>query len=183
MKAKPLNEQEIANLFAEFYCELKKYASVFAYSVDIAEDSAQSSFIKLCKNKPVFDNTECAKHWLKKVARNCLFTFYKKNKRYIFLDPQESPSEIKNLDPVIDLASGFEILASSEDEIKFKTSLANSINKLTKKQKQVIELRYFHDLSYEQIAKKTKSKVTNVGFLLNEAKNNLKKHLLNEAKI
>jgi hypothetical protein len=34
-----------------------------------------------------------------------------------------------------------------------------------------------------RIAQKTKSKVTNVGFLINEAKSNLKKHLLSQAKI
>jgi RNA polymerase sigma factor (sigma-70 family) len=183
MKTKCLNEEEVAVLFTEFHSELKKYVLNFTSSIDYAEDSAQLSFAKLLKRKPVFENSESAKYWLKKVARNCLFTFHKKNKRYIFVDPQENQSEIKNLDPMLDIASGFETLASLEEEVSSKKTLTNSINKLSKKQKLVIQLRYFENLSYEQIAKKTKSKVTNVGFLLNEAKNNLKKHFLNEAKI
>jgi RNA polymerase sigma factor (sigma-70 family) len=175
MKTKCLNEEEIAVLFTEYFCELKKYVLNFTSCVDFAEDSAQLSFMKLCKSKPFFEDQESAKHWLKKVARNSLFTLHKKNKKYIFIDPQESNSEIQNLEPMLDIVSGFESLASSEEEVSCKTTLVSLMNKLTKKQKEVLRLRYFENLTYEQIAQKTKNKVTNVGFLLNEGKRNLRK--------
>jgi len=120
MKTKSLNEQEVAVLFDQFYKDLKRYVLNFTDSIECAEDSAQLSFAKLLKKKPAFEDSECAKHWLKKVARNCLFTFHKKNKRYIFVDPQENQSEIKNLNPMLDTASGFEVLASSEEEVSSK---------------------------------------------------------------
>ncbi len=174
MKTKPLNEQEIAVLFTEYFGELKKYILKFTDSKDFAEDSAQQSFMKLCKAEPSFESAECAKYWLKAVAKNSLFTFHKKNKKYIFLDTQETPMEIGN-DSMIDTASGFEKLAKSEEEVFCRTTLLKSMDRLTKKQKEVLRLRYFENLTYEQIAKKTKNKVTNVGFLINEGKKNLKK--------
>ena len=182
MKTKPLNEKEIAVLFTEFFCELKKYVLNFTNSIDFAEDSAQLSFMKLCRNKPSFETPESAKCWLKTVAKNSLFTFHKKNKKYVFIDTQEPSSQIENFQPEIDVASGFENLASSEEEILYKTTLTNLMNKLTKKQKEVLQLRYFENLTYEQIAQKTKNKVTNVGFLINEGKKNLKKFWNNYAK-
>ena len=183
MKTKSLNEEEIAVLFTEFFSELKKYILNFTSSIDFAEDSVQLSFMKLCKAKPLFENQESAKYWLKKVAKNSLFTLHKKNKKYIFIDPQETPTEIENLNPILDVASGFENLASSEEEQFSKTALTSLMNKLTKKQKEVLQLRYFENLTYEQIAKKTRNKTTNVGFLINEGKKNLKKHWDNYAKI
>ena len=182
MKTKPLNEQEIAVLFTEFFCELKKYVLNFTNSIDFAEDSAQLSFMKLCRNKPSFETPESAKCWLKTVAKNSLFTFHKKNKKYIFIDTQESASQIENLQPEIDVASGFENLVDSEEEVLHRTTLTSLMNKLTKKQKEVLQLRYFENLTYEQIAQKTKNKVTNVGFLINEGKRNLKKFWNNYAK-
>lgn len=183
MKTKPLNEQEIAVLFTEYFCELKKYILNFTNSKDFAEDSVQQSFMKLCRAKPSFENTESAKYWLKTVAKNSLFTFHKKNKKYIFIDTQESASQIENLQPEIDVANGFENLAELEEESLHKNAIINLMNKLTKKQKEVLHLRYFENLTYEQIAKKTQNKVTNVGFLINEGKKNLKKFWNNYAKI
>lgn len=182
MKTKPLNEQEIAVLFTEYFSELQRYVLNFTSSKDFAEDSAQQSFMKLCKAKPSFENAESAKYWLKTVAKNCLFTFHKKNKKYIFADSQEAILEVENLHPMIDFSSGFENLAKSEEESFYKTTLVNLMNKLTKKQKEVLRLRYFENLTYEQIAKKTKNKVTNVGFLINEGKKNLKKFWTSYAK-
>lgn len=183
MKTEPLNEQEIAVLFTEFFCDLKKYVLNFTNSIDFAEDSAQLSFLKLCRNKPSFETPESAKCWLKTVAKNSLFTFHKKNKKYIFIDTQESTSQIENLQPELDVASGFEKLANLEEETFNKSAIIDLMNKLTKKQKEVLQLRYFENLTYEQIAQKTKNKVTNVGFLINEGKRNLKKYWDNYAKI
>ena len=182
MKTKPLNEQEIAVLFTEYFRELKKYVLNFTNSVDFAEESAQLSFMKLCRRKPFFENPENAKYWLKTVAKNSLFTLHRKNKKYIFIDPNENPCEIKTLESMIDTENGFEVLASSEEEVSCKTTLASLMNKLTEKQKEVLQLRYFENLTYEQIAQKTKNKVTNVGFLINEGKRNLKKFWNNYAK-
>jgi len=182
MKTKPLNEQEIAVLFTEYFRELKKYILNFTNSKDFAEDSVQQSFMKLCRAKPSFENAESAKYWLKTVAKNSLFTFHKKNKKYIFIDTQESASEIENMQPQIDVASGFENLADLEEEVLNRTTLISLMDKLTKKQKEVLQLRYFENLTYEQIAQKTKNKVTNVGFLINEGKRNLKKFWNNYAK-
>lgn len=182
MKTNVIKQQEIENLFKEFFSELIAHTHKFTPNFTHAQESAQQSFAKLSKNKPSFTDLEGAKAWLKVVSKNCLFTYYKRNNRYFLCENSEFVNENNNFH-LIDHSNGFSVLAESEEEKLRKNNIRKVLNKLSKKQKKVIVLRFFQNLSYEEIAKKTKSKVTNVGFLLNEAKNNLRKHLLNEAKI
>jgi RNA polymerase sigma-70 factor (ECF subfamily) len=182
MKTNTLKQQEIENLFKEFFSELLAYMHKFTSNFTHAQESAQHSFTKLAKGKYSFKNLDTTKAWLKVVARNCLYTYYKRNNRYLLCEHSEFVSEDNNF-KLIENSNGFNILVQSEEEASVKLDIKNSLNKLSKKQKEVITLRYFENLSYEEIAKKTKNKVTNVGFLINEAKNNLKKHLSNRAKI
>ena len=182
MKTNVLKQQEIEDLFKEFFSELLAYVHKFTPNFTHAQDSAQHSFTKLAKGKCSFKDLDTVKAWLKVVARNSLYTYYKRNNRYFLCEHSEFISENNNF-KLIDNSNGFSVLAESEEEALTNDNIRNLLNKLSKKQKEVIVLRYFQDLSYEEIAKKTKSKVTNVGFLINEAKSNLKKHLLSQAKI
>jgi RNA polymerase sigma-70 factor (ECF subfamily) len=181
MKTNTLKQQEIENLFKEFFSELVAYAHKFTSNFTHAKDSAQQSFTKLAKSKHSFEDLNAAKAWLRVVVRNCLYTYYKRNNRYFLCEHSEFISENNNFQ-LIDHSNGFSVLSESEEEKLRKNNIKKVLNKLSKKQKEVIVLRFFQNLSYEEIAQKTKSKVTNVGFLINEAKNNLRKHLLNEAK-
>ena len=181
MKTNTLKQQEIENLFNEFFSELIAYTHKFTSNFTHAKESAQHSFAKLVKSNRSFKDSDAVKAWLRVVTKNCLYTYYKRNNRYFLCEHSEFISENNDFQ-LIDHSNGFSVLAESEEEKLRKDNIKKVLNKLSKKQKEVIMLRFFQNLSYEEIAKKTKNKVTNVGFLINEAKNNLKKHLLNEAK-
>lgn len=183
-KAKTSTDQKVVQLFKEFSPELKRYANRICSNATHAEDCVQLSFVKLWKKKDTysFDNIEKIKSWLRTVIKNSIYTYFERNKRYNFTDPLVLENEFEDKKVVVN-DTGLSILIESEETEKNKQKLTTCINKLSKKQKQVIELRFFQNMSYEQIAKKTKNKVTNVGFLINEAKNNLKKHLANQERI
>lgn len=184
MKTKTSNDEKVVQLFKEFSSELKKYANKICPNATHAEDCVQLSFVKLWRKKDIysFDNVEKIKSWLRTVTKNSIYTYFERNRRYSFTDPLHLENDFEDKQVVVK-DTGLSILIESEESEVNKQKLATCIDKLSKKQKQVIQLRFFQNMSYEQIAKKTKNKVTNVGFLLNEAKNNLKKHLTNQEKM
>ena len=111
-----------------------------------------------------FDNIEKIKSWLRTVTKNSIYTYFEKNRRYSFTDPLNLENDFEDKEIVVK-DTGLSILIESEENEKNKQKLATCIDKLSKKQKQVIQLRFFQNMSYEQIAKKTKNKVTNVSCL------------------
>jgi RNA polymerase sigma factor (sigma-70 family) len=54
--------------------------------------------------------------------------------------------------------------------------ITNLLEKLSEKQRKAIQLRYYKNLSYEEIAKKMNTNVNNVGFSICTGIKNLRKH-------
>jgi DNA-directed RNA polymerase specialized sigma24 family protein len=126
------NFEEIENLIKEFFSELLAYMHKFTSNFTHAQESAQHSFTKLAKGKYSFKNLDTTKAWLKVVARNCLYTYYKRNNRYLLCEHSEFVSEDNNF-KLIENSNGFNILVQSEEEASVKLDIKNSLNKLSKK--------------------------------------------------
>lgn len=116
---------------------------------DDADDLTQEVFIKIYKNISAFRQDSQLYTWIYRIATNECLNFLQRKKRRFFL-------------PVRDVEAGLVArLASSPyvsgDEVQLR--LQKALLKLPDKQRLVFNMKYFDDLSYEEMAEITKTSV------------------------
>ncbi|MDI6860997.1 MAG: RNA polymerase sigma factor [Caldisericia bacterium] len=153
--------------FAEL---VEKYESdVFTYCLYIlkdredAKDLTQETFLKAFLNIKSLRKEEDFKFWLLRIARNSCFKKLRKRKMEKKLDLYEEEKEIKIDEEII------------KDEKREK--LIKAINKLDKKDREILTLRDIEGYSYEEISKILKISLNLTKVRIHRARKNLKKIL------
>jgi RNA polymerase sigma-70 factor (ECF subfamily) len=116
---------------------------------DDADDITQEIFIKIHKHIDGFREDAQLFTWIYRIATNECLTFLQKKKRRFFLPIGDLAGE---LSAKLDANPGL-----SGDEIQLK--LQKALLQLPDKQRLVFNMKYFDDLTYEQIAEITKTSV------------------------
>ena len=119
---------------------------------DDADDLTQEVFIKIHKHIDSFRQDSQLYTWIYRIATNECLNFLQRKKRRFFLPIGDVESELAEK-----LTSSPHV---SGDEIQHK--LQKALLKLPDKQRLVFNMKYFDDLSYEQISEIT---TTSVGAL------------------
>lgn len=119
---------------------------------DDADDLTQEVFIKIHRYIDTFREDSQLFTWIYRIATNECLTFLEKKKRRFFLPIGDVESE---LSAKVDSSANI-----SGDEIQKK--LQKALLKLPDKQRLVFNMKYYEDLSYEQMAEIT---TTSVGAL------------------
>jgi RNA polymerase sigma factor (sigma-70 family) len=116
---------------------------------DDADDITQNTFIKAFKNIHKFQHQSSLFTWLYRIAVNESLTFLE-NKKKRFFFPIEDHQEV--LENYLDQSA---VLTGEEIEIKLQKALL----KIPEKQRLVFNLKYYEDLSYEDISKITDTSI------------------------
>jgi RNA polymerase sigma factor (sigma-70 family) len=117
----------------------------FLNSYDDADDAAQEVFIKALGSLKNFRGDSSLKTWLYRITTNYCINMKRKNKFFgFFKSIDDEVSELKNLDILPD-----KNLENAEFEKKF----LKAMSKLPEKQRETFALRYFEELSYDEISK------------------------------
>lgn len=116
---------------------------------DDADDLTQETFIKIHKYIDGFREDAQLFTWIYRIATNECLTFLQKKKRRFFLPIGDVAGE---LSAKLDANPGL-----SGDEIQLK--LQKALLQLPDKQRLVFNMKYFEDLTYEQIAEITQTSV------------------------
>ena len=114
-----------------------------------ADDITQNTFIKAFKNLENFQSNSSLFTWLYRIATNESLNFIEKKKRRYFFPIEDHQEIMKNY---ID-----ESYYIDGDEIE--KQLQKSLLKLPDKQRLVFNLKYFEDLSYDEISRITETSV------------------------
>jgi len=145
------------NTIEELYKEYQPRLAAYSYKIlknnENAKDCVQEVFKRLAKQ----DMGKIKDHihqWLFVVCRNCSLKILKRQ-NFVLLDENHDQVFSEDKNP-------FESLDSKE---KIK-KLLWMVEQLPKKRKDILKLRFVHDLKYEEIAKKLKTTSGNVGFML-----------------
>ncbi len=118
-----------------------------------AEDLSLEAFGKAFKNLPQYSPSYAFSTWLFKIASNNCIDFLRK-KRGIHVPIENSSNEnIENQEAQVKLKSG--ALDPEEKLIRKQKAiiLRNVVRKLKPRYRALVELRYFEERSYEEIAK------------------------------
>ncbi len=119
---------------------------------DDADDLTQEVFIKIHRHIETFREDSQLFTWIYRIATNECLSFLSKKKRIFFLPIGDVEGELSaKLDTSLQL---------SGDEIQLK--LQKALIKLPDKQRAVFNMKYFEDLTYEEMSQIT---TTSVGAL------------------
>lgn len=136
---------------------IRKYSSLLYKHIyrttkneTLSKDILQEVFIKVWKNIDTFREEASLYSWLYRIASNESYTALKKEKKHF------SPTSTSHIG--IEILAGNELLDLFPPE-KIEFLLHQAIDNLPEKQKLVFELKYFEEMSYEEIQKLTGTSV------------------------
>ena len=120
-----------------------------------AEDLTQEAFTKAFKNIESYQPTFAFSTWLFKIASNCSIDFLRK-RRFEYESLEMTSGEDDTLNPVLHEVNATVDQGDSIDEVLVKrqerANLLARLDKLSPKYSELIRLRFFEELTYEEIA-------------------------------
>jgi RNA polymerase sigma factor (sigma-70 family) len=119
-------------IYARYHGLLYEYGMRKWGDGELVRDALQDLFVRLWVNRRRIGPTDNIKFYLIAALRNALINASLKEDRRRTVTMEEEPFELEFPEP--------------------KTRLVTALDQLTGRQKEVIYLRYFEDLSYEEIA-------------------------------
>ncbi len=139
------DERSMVAIFDRFAGVLYNYGYKICRDSDTTQDSIQELFIELWKNAARLGDTTSIKYYLFKSLRRKLIRTSVKEEKLMTVRLQQSHMKETSPSP--------EFLLIHEQASKDKTTEVFSlIDRLSKRQREAIFLRYFEELSYEEIA-------------------------------
>ncbi|MFS4469495.1 RNA polymerase sigma factor [Maribacter sp. 2210JD10-5] len=172
-KAKNGNQIAFSRLLDTFWNDVYGFQLKRTENENDAEDITIQTFSKAFDKIHTYNDSYVFKTWLITISKNIHIDLVRKRKRNLF-DARHGGDEIKK---VLDDAP------SMEDQLIKEQNLANllqDIKKLKPHYQEVINLRYFNELSYAEIANSLNEPVNNIKVKLLRAKKLLSEIIRNK---
>ena len=131
---------DIDFIYQTYFKDVFLYLRSLSASEDIAEEITQETFVKALKAIDTFDGSKDIRAWLFTIAKNTLFTYYKREKIFVREEVSHEIADPKSVftDRIVDEESAFLI--------------HQYLHKMKEPYKEVFSLRVFGELSFEKIA-------------------------------
>ena len=150
------DEQAFPILVKRHLDGLFNFCVKYTLDTEVAEDIVQDSFVKAWRNLSKFDKGASFKTWLYTIAKNTALDYLKKKRNVSFSALQGIEEMV--LEPVSAKMVGNRI--SKNDLAYF--DLNESLNELSKKDKNIIDMHYKHGYAFREIAEKLGSSTDTV---------------------
>jgi RNA polymerase sigma factor (sigma-70 family) len=133
-------------IYEQYFNKLYNYGGKFNREKEFIEDCIQDLFVKLWQNRENISETPSVKNYLYKSLRNTIFSRLNKVEN---LDIDDD--SINELDFNLELSpEAFMIESEHSQQMKFK--LEKALDNLTNRQREAVFLRFFEELTYEEVA-------------------------------
>lgn len=163
------DEAAFKSLFERYSPLLFNYGYKFTQEENVIEDSIQEFFMKLWYNRNSINDTASVKNYIYKAYRRTLAAHIEKANRKKNIPIDSLPFEME-------LPHDTNIMRKERLE-QIKIQLRIALDKMTPRQREVIHLRFFEELSYEEIADIMGLSVKDLYKLFYRAMNSLRKHI------
>ncbi|WP_316739011.1 sigma-70 family RNA polymerase sigma factor [Pedobacter aquatilis] len=144
---KLLNGENAAldKIYKLHFQSLFQYGMRMLHDEDEVRDCLHNLFVKIWENRKNLNQTDHIRYYLISALRNIISNHRIKENRYERVEATD--------ETVFDLKFSIESEYIKKEEINEKTiQLAKAMNQLTSRQKEIIYLKYFEELDYNQIA-------------------------------
>lgn len=164
------DKDSLAPIVSAYNDKLVLFLFSYVKSMSIAEDLAADTFLYLLIKKPALKEVAAFKTWLFRVAANKAIDYLRKSKRF-----PEISLEDANLEMDIYYHNAEQTVIQNAETAKMYAALSS----LSADYQTVLQLLYFEEMSYKQIAKvmkKTEKQIKNLAYnARNAAKTALQK--------
>lgn len=142
------DELSFRKLFEEYYGPLFNYGHKFTTDSFVIEEALQDLFVKLWNNKNNIRETGSVKNYLYKAFRRVLLRKLDYSPRlHLFSNANAADNAPFNIQLGHDDA-----MIRDENHQETRQKLETALSKLSPRQREIIHLRYFEELDYEEIA-------------------------------
>jgi RNA polymerase sigma factor (sigma-70 family) len=162
-------DDAFADMYQKHSSMLYSYGMHIARDQDLVKDCIQNLFIDLWDRKETLGDVNSIKYYLFKCLKRRIVAALLANKKYRNIEELTD-----NYDFEIILSHEFSLVADQASKEE-KDSLLQAVDKLTKRQKEVIYHLYYNNLSHQEVASLMSIKVTAVYNLVYNALISLKK--------
>jgi RNA polymerase sigma factor (sigma-70 family) len=164
-----MRKENIASLYNRYVDDLHTYALYLGFEKEVIMDAIHDVFCKFAASEKLLQDVSNIKFYLFKSLKNRLYDIYKARKEYAELsaiDLQETPF---NIQVTIE-----ERLIGQEEQQQIKNQLAEMLESLTERQREIVYLRYVQEYDYAQISELLNISVHGCRKLLSKAMQNLR---------
>ncbi|HEY8957007.1 sigma-70 family RNA polymerase sigma factor [Chitinophaga sp.] len=165
------DESSLQRIFDKYYTPLFNYGHKFSADDHLIEDALQNLFVKLWKNRDGIKDTGSVKNYLYKSFRRVLLRMLEVQQRehsFSVLDGWTWPGQELGYD---------QTLISRERLETIRNNLVAALEKMTPRQREIIHLRYYEEMEYEEIAALMQLSVSSTYKLLYKAIDTLRQYL------
>jgi RNA polymerase sigma-70 factor (ECF subfamily) len=152
--AKEGNERAFGELVKRYQQFIIRQAYAYLGDNESAKDAAQEVFVKAYEGLPYLENDQVFKSWLYRICRNHCLNLARRRK--------------------IENSHQIESPAVEKSNLDTKLILRKGIKRLDESSREILILRYYHDMRYDEIAAFLDIPPSNVKIRLFRAKKTLK---------
>jgi RNA polymerase sigma-70 factor (ECF subfamily) len=164
------DDNGIIEIIREYKDGLILFLNRYVHDIHIAEELAEDTFVRIVTKKPRFIAKYSFKTWLFTIGRNIAMNYIKRERKI-------SNTEMKDLEH---LSTEEETLEQSYLREEQKIIVHQALSKINADYGTVLYLKFFEDLTNEQIAKVIKKNKRQIENLIYQAKQSLKTELEKE---
>ncbi len=164
------DDSGIIEIIRDYKDGLMLFLNRYVNNIHIAEELTEDTFFKLVTKKPRFTENNSFKTWLYTIGRNLALNYIKQNNRIL-----EMP--IEELAGVCADEESVEQAYLREEQ---KLQLNTALTQIPSRYASILHLKYFEDMTNEQIAKILKKNRRQVENMLYQAKQALRIQLERE---
>lgn len=139
------NDLAFSNLYQRFSNLLFNYGMHFCYNRELVKDCIQELFTNIWNRREALSDIDSVRNYLFKSFRNLLIQHINR-KRKLFVDMNESYEH-----PDFELSIEDDLIAK-DNMTESERKISNGLCKISKRQREILVLKYFNDLSYSEIA-------------------------------
>ena len=165
------NQHALSELFVKYHHELIRYGISVCRNEELANDCIQNLFLKLWKNKISLTEDVAIRRYLMASLRHHIVDHLREKNYGWERLPEGAPG-----DPLS--CSSYESeLIKEEATVHLKRRLLRGLEYLSPRQQQVVQLRFFEEKSYSEVATTMGMNVQSVRNLLHRAIKSLQRKL------
>ncbi|MDN5213053.1 RNA polymerase sigma factor [Fulvivirgaceae bacterium BMA12] len=164
------DNQAISSIYENYYLRLYKYGIKLSLDPELTKDCIHEMFCTIWEKRASLPEVTFVNSYLHEYLRRSLYTQLKRK------------NKINNTSAQGDFQT--ELIFSFEEELIHNESLREdqrklqvAMQKLTNRQREVVELKYYEGLDYEEIVKLTSLKYKSVRNIMHEAMKALKQSM------
>ena len=165
------DEQALGQLVERYYRVLKHYGLKFMVDESVVEDCLQELFLQLWQNRDNINATPSVRHYLLKALRHHILQYLRAQKQAPMLELDWDTSTAVETDS--------ETLLIKQESLRLLTdALQTQLASLPAREREALYLRYYSDLSIEEIAEVMNVNRQSVSNFLQKAISKLRKSKL-----